>query len=248
MVTCFICQRGWEWTFRECKSAGGVAYHVCQQCHNMGYNGPPPKGAKPVGHVPPPPPAKTQQLPPESYTTERYECTENGHNKFWEVWYPAPWSSATSWGVRFGAIGTQGQTKSWTENVTNAARVVAQTAAQSKLRKGYVKVSGTLHVGQDTAAPSEAWQQQQKQQSKPIIKVQLSPAPLPQKQRYGIGSLTPAQIQAAASLLKAGMTHDVIAKTLHIYAEQVAAVAASGQQAAEPQGDNVGKRKFDWSE
>lgn len=250
----------------SCKATMANLAAAQAAAEQMGYNGPPPKGAKPVGHVPPPTPV----LPPESYTTERYECTTNGHNKFWEVWYPAAWSSARSWGVRFGAIGTQGQTKSWTENSTGVARVTAETAAMGKLHKGYIKVSGKLVVGQDTATPSEAWTKQHLGPDgkyiadKPPIKIQLSPVPLhpgsvtsgaalkkklaDANKATGIGSLTPAQIQAAASLLKAGMTHAVIAKTLHINAQQVAAVAQSPGDSPAPAEDLTGKRKFDWSE
>lgn len=219
----------------------------------MGYNGPPPKAemkpeSKVVGHVPPVSPVTEPATPPaDSYTYERYEHKTDGHFKFWEVWYPAAWAITGRWRARWGRIGTTGQTKTWEEGTAYQAMAMAQVCIDQKLAKGYVKVGGVLEVGQDTAAPSEAWQAKQKQQSTVTVYKPIT-------ESAKLTKLTDSQRSAVISLHQSGMDAATIASTLHVRRQQVEAVVAhvtmgmyGGQQAA-PAGEVAGKRKFDWSE
>jgi predicted DNA-binding WGR domain protein len=227
----------------------------------MGYNGPPPKGAKPVGHVPPPPPmsqstiANTHladmHLPPDSFTSEYFECRTGGHFKFWRVAYPAHWASTGVWRVTWGRIGTAGQQKTFNAGNCGNARAAAQAKIGEKKGKGYVFVSRSLAVGQDAGSPSPAFKAQQAAK-KPLLAM-----PEPAQAPANVAGLSDAQRSAIISLHQSGMDAGTIATTLHLRKQQVAAVVAhvtmgtyGGKPAAAsaPAGDPTGKRKFDWSE
>ena len=204
----------------------------------MGVNDKPPKGAKPVGHVPPSLPAQ----PETTWHKELYRYVGGNSDKFWEVTYPASWSSNNTWTVRWGRWGTAGQTLQHTANSGGAAHTAALVAVQSKIAKGYKKIGGGLQqVGQDTATPSAEWQAKKKQLDE-----------------HNKRQLTGEQREAILAMHAAGMSGNAIAATLNVRRQQVAAVTAHATmgtygppkqaigKAAAQVPDATGKRKFNW--
>jgi predicted DNA-binding WGR domain protein len=212
---------------------------------NMGHNGPPPKGDKPVGHVPPTTPVSIdhQHLPPDSYTTEYFECREGNHFKFWRVIYPARWANTGVWRVNWGRIGTDGQQKTFDSGNASAARSVARSKIDEKLGNGYTFVSRRLALGQDTSNPSPEYKATHDKHGYPLSEKKLA-------------ALTDAQRSAVITLYQAGTDTATIASTLHIQRQQVAAVVAHitmgtyGAQTGQkmPAVDQTSTRAFDWSE
>ncbi|MBL0034509.1 MAG: DUF4011 domain-containing protein [Flavobacteriales bacterium] len=80
----------------------------------------------------------TQTSTPSEAGFERYECTEEGSRKFWEVKQEGP-----SYTVRYGRIGTNGQslTKSFADETT-AQRELEKVRAK-KVEKGYTRIPTT---------------------------------------------------------------------------------------------------------
>ena len=80
----------------------------------------------------------TQTNTPSEAGFERYECTEEGSRKFWEVKQEGP-----SYTVRYGRIGTNGQslTKSFADEAT-AQREMEKVRAK-KVEKGYTRIPTT---------------------------------------------------------------------------------------------------------
>jgi predicted DNA-binding WGR domain protein len=200
-------------------------------------------------------------LPPDSFTTEYYECRANGHFKFWAVTYPAHWASTGVWRVSWGRIGTAGQQKTFSAGSCGNARRAANAKIGEKMAKGYVFVSRNLALGQDTNNPSPEFQAQQKSQQaakkNPLLAMLLA-MPQPIQVPATVAGLSDDQRSAIVSLHQSGMNTGTIAATLHLRKQQVAAVVAhvtmgtyggkKQEPAAAPAGDLTGKRKFDWSE
>ena len=212
----------------------------------MGVNGKPPKGAKPVAHVPPPTPAQ----PETTWHKELDRYVGGNSDKFWEVTYPASWSSNNTWTVRWGRWGTSGKTLQHTANSGGAAHTAALVAVQSKIAKGYKRISGGLQqVGQDTAAPSEEWRQKKtgQEQLEAYVKQQAQGSAIAhatenlnqqldgytkrnltdeQLDGYTKRNLTDEQRAAILAMHAAGMSGNAIAATLNVRRQQVAAVTA----------------------
>jgi DNA ligase-1 len=66
-----------------------------------------------------------------------FEFVDATSSKFWEVWV-----ENTSLGIRFGKIGTTGQTTVKEFPDTGAAEQAKEKAIGEKTRKGYVEGSG----------------------------------------------------------------------------------------------------------
>jgi uncharacterized protein (TIGR02996 family) len=77
---------------------------------------------------------------------ERYELVEGSSSKFWEVW-----TDAETLYVRFGKIGTQGQTKLKKLASDSAATAERAKLVAEKTKKGYALVGG----GSGAAAPKK---------------------------------------------------------------------------------------------
>lgn len=78
----------------------------------------------------------------------RFECTEDGSSKFWEVEV----RGAGVW-VRFGKLGTNGQEKLKDHGTADAAKREAEKLVAEKTKKGYVLASATATA---PAAPAPA--------------------------------------------------------------------------------------------
>ncbi len=66
---------------------------------------------------------------------ERYECTQGGHNKFWEVEL-----RNTTLVIRFGRIGTDGQKLEKNFETEEGASTAKDKLVKEKLGKGYTKI------------------------------------------------------------------------------------------------------------
>ncbi|MEV6636349.1 DUF4132 domain-containing protein [Actinoplanes sp. NPDC051470] len=76
-----------------------------------------------------------------------FEFIEGGSAKFWEIW-----RDGSDVGVRFGRVGTNGQTKIKTFDDTGAAEAHETRLIGEKLRKGYAETSASA----DPAVPAPA--------------------------------------------------------------------------------------------
>jgi predicted DNA-binding WGR domain protein len=168
--------------------------------------------------------------------TRRFENTTGNHYKFWEAEYPSSPNEGCQWTVRWGRIGTNGQSKthqeySWSDASYQAAKLIAE-----KLGKGYVEQGSSVAafipgstIGYSTfpAAPAPK-----------VLPKAPAPDPVDEIQRTAI-----------LALLEAGHDSDIIAATLRLTRQQVAAVAAHrtmGTYKEPVAADGGNKRAFDW--
>ncbi|WP_395743998.1 WGR domain-containing protein [Prosthecobacter sp.] len=91
--------------------------------------------AEPTPPPPPPPPAPPA-TPSAPMGMQRFEFTEGGSKKFWEIG-----QSGCDMTVRYGRIGTNGQTQTKTFSDEARARREVQKLIAEKVRKGYTEVS-----------------------------------------------------------------------------------------------------------
>ena len=66
-----------------------------------------------------------------------FEFVDDKSAKFWEVW-----SEDTTLFIRFGKIGTNGQTTTKQFSDTESVRVALDKAVGEKTRKGYIETTG----------------------------------------------------------------------------------------------------------
>ncbi|MEJ1971149.1 MAG: AAA domain-containing protein [Lacunisphaera sp.] len=95
-------------------------------------------GAMPAVPIPPAPlPVAVETCAPPGASVVRYfTCTEDGASKFWEVTL-----AGAELTVRFGRLGTKGQSQSRTFTTADAARREQAKLIRSKLAKGYAEES-----------------------------------------------------------------------------------------------------------
>ncbi|MBX7101467.1 MAG: WGR domain-containing protein [Myxococcaceae bacterium] len=79
-------------------------------------------------------------------TTRRFECTEGGASKFWE--FEVDGSKLV---VRFGKLGTAGQSNVKPFADAAAAQAAAEALVREKTKKGYVEVGGASRKGRPVA-------------------------------------------------------------------------------------------------
>jgi predicted DNA-binding WGR domain protein len=83
-------------------------------------------------------------------TTRRFECVDDKSSKFWEISV-----SGVTTTVKFGKIGSHGQTKSKDHGDAAKANKFAEKEIASKLKGGYTEVSGAAQKRtQSASAPS----------------------------------------------------------------------------------------------
>jgi predicted DNA-binding WGR domain protein len=80
----------------------------------------------------------------------RFELTEDGHAKFWEITH-----DGSSFTVRFGRIGTVGQTQSKSFDDEPKAKTEHDKLVREKVKKGYREIAATPEKADD-ATPAEA--------------------------------------------------------------------------------------------
>lgn len=96
----------------------------------------PPLAPEPTGPATDPPPPEAARPPAGSQEGfERYECVEDGSRKFWEVKV-----EGTSYTVRYGRIGTAGQTLTKNFPDGTAAQREMEKVRARKVEKGYQRV------------------------------------------------------------------------------------------------------------
>jgi len=109
---------------------------------------PAPSPAKPA-----PAPAKPAPVPAAAAVpagTRRFEFSEDGSNKFWEVTL-----DGNAHTVRYGKIGTPGQEKTKSFGSEAAAQKDAEKLIAEKTKKGYVEVTAAAGAGGPTAPALE---------------------------------------------------------------------------------------------
>ncbi len=87
----------------------------------------------------------------DTLQARRFELDSDASHKFWEVWVEG--STLT---VRFGRIGTKGQTKAKDHGTPDAAAKDRERLVRAKTRKGYVEVGGEAQVPATVVAALEA--------------------------------------------------------------------------------------------
>jgi predicted DNA-binding WGR domain protein len=165
--------------------------------------------------------------------TRYFENTTGSHRKFWEVTYPDSGDTGNTWTVRWGRIGSSGQNLQHTEKCRYDASYAAALLIAQKLAKGYVEMSASY-----TTKPAL--------KTKPVP-LQVAPLPLKNSPK----KISDPQRTAILALLDAGHPAEIVAATLNITRQQVAAVAAHKTMGTyEPAlvGDSTGQagRAFDW--
>jgi predicted DNA-binding WGR domain protein len=99
---------------------------------------PPLEAAEPVANPATAQPASTPAItaPAGASVPRLFSCTEDGTNKFWETVVNGPDLT-----VRFGRMGTKGQSQTKSFSTSDAARREQEKLVRSKLGKGYVEKS-----------------------------------------------------------------------------------------------------------
>jgi predicted DNA-binding WGR domain protein len=143
--------------------------------------------------------------------TERYEHTQGGHYKFWEVTYPIA-GGTSRWKCRWGRIGTNGQTKTFEEYANLAARLQAKQKIHEKVRKGYIRVTSA-----SDPTPVKTGQ------TVNVMLLPLKPAPLPKVQPTPV---TDEQRVMVLALLEFGKTAKEAAEIVGVTTQQAAALQA----------------------